>query len=519
MPAMPNPQDILSIPSSGVPSVAAQQYTEMPLKPDASDSLKSRFSELYANSRGEAGTQAGAENLAAYGDKTTKNLPLEPQNGNQETQVAIAPVASGNYLPLELMAVQTQTRLQNTSLVGTKASLSTSVGKEARIENQINNPVDAVGGKSQILSLGLGLELGSVSEAVGKNGKINAATLTGQTGVLDKGDSRGQQMLPFSYNAGQEVKSLNSTAIDSQLGFNQGKENASVEKLSSLDATVLPIKIPQTQQFDASTRKGLAASVNPKVKSSISPNLLQGIEPLSEHKTIEIKANSKEAAKDLPQAMQNQVLRQPVLQNIESLNVAYKDINKSINIAVDMAVSNAEEADSNSLRTLLAIPKLTTGISSTVISGAPAVSVLSTSISSPTWSQEFNQQIVILSQKGIQQANIQLNPQHLGPMDVRISIGNEQQVNVSFNTQHGMVRDAIDVAMPRLREMFEQQGLTLGDVNVSTSSGQNPGENQHQRNVLSSADATRNSLAGDDDEEHMPLVLSTQSANIVDYFA
>lgn len=96
---------------------------------------------------------------------------------------------------------------------------------------------------------------------------------------------------------------------------------------------------------------------------------------------------------------------------------------------------------------------------------------ITTHIQNPMWSQKMTDQVSFMLRGGYQQAEIKLNPANLGPMEIKLSI-NDDQASVSFITQHAPVRDAIDSAMPRLREMLEQQGLNLADVNVSTKSQQ-----------------------------------------------
>ena len=54
------------------------------------------------------------------------------------------------------------------------------------------------------------------------------------------------------------------------------------------------------------------------------------------------------------------------------------------------------------------------------------------------------------------------------------------QASVHFTSPHGAVRDAIDTAMPRLREMLEHSGLNLADVNVSSQSPGQHGEHARQ---------------------------------------
>ncbi len=98
-------------------------------------------------------------------------------------------------------------------------------------------------------------------------------------------------------------------------------------------------------------------------------------------------------------------------------------------------------------------------------------SVITTPVQNPNWSQQMTQQVSYMIKGGFQQAEIKLNPAHLGPMEIKLAI-NDDQASVNFVTQHAPVRDVIDSAIPRLKEMLEQQGLNLSDANVSTQSEQ-----------------------------------------------
>ncbi len=68
-----------------------------------------------------------------------------------------------------------------------------------------------------------------------------------------------------------------------------------------------------------------------------------------------------------------------------------------------------------------------------------------------------------------QVAEMNLNPPHLGPLEMRITLENNQ-ANINFTSMHAVVRDSLEAAVPRLREMLADNGLNLIDVNVSQHS-------------------------------------------------
>lgn len=94
------------------------------------------------------------------------------------------------------------------------------------------------------------------------------------------------------------------------------------------------------------------------------------------------------------------------------------------------------------------------------------------------WGGEFAQKVVWLSTQQHQVAEIRLNPAHLGPVEVMLSI-TQDQATAQFVSPHSAVRDAIQEALPRLREMMAENGIQLGNVMVSADSFQQ--ENKQQQ--------------------------------------
>ena len=67
--------------------------------------------------------------------------------------------------------------------------------------------------------------------------------------------------------------------------------------------------------------------------------------------------------------------------------------------------------------------------------------------------------------KRLGNAEVRLNPAHLGPVEVSIRV-DEEQARVTFSAAHAATREAIEQAVPRLREMLAQQGLELRQTDV-----------------------------------------------------
>lgn len=87
-------------------------------------------------------------------------------------------------------------------------------------------------------------------------------------------------------------------------------------------------------------------------------------------------------------------------------------------------------------------------------------------VQSHDWNQAFSEKVVYLVKQDIQGAEIRLNPAHLGPVEVRIAI-NQDQAHVTLMASQGATREALEAALPKLREMLADAGLTLAGATVS----------------------------------------------------
>jgi len=99
----------------------------------------------------------------------------------------------------------------------------------------------------------------------------------------------------------------------------------------------------------------------------------------------------------------------------------------------------------------------------------------------PEWQQEFNDRILWMHKKAIPSAELRLNPNHLGPVSIRIRVDQEQQTSIIFSAKHAQVSEVIEAAIPRLREMLHTQQVNLVEVNVSSQQRGNSSETMQER--------------------------------------
>ena len=95
------------------------------------------------------------------------------------------------------------------------------------------------------------------------------------------------------------------------------------------------------------------------------------------------------------------------------------------------------------------------------------------SVGSSAWADELGTRMLLMSDRGQHSASLRLNPEHLGPLEVRISV-RDDQASVWFGSSQADTRAALEQALPRLRELFASQGLSLADTGVHHQAPREP---------------------------------------------
>lgn len=87
-------------------------------------------------------------------------------------------------------------------------------------------------------------------------------------------------------------------------------------------------------------------------------------------------------------------------------------------------------------------------------------------VASGQWGKDIGQQLVSMIRRGSDKMEIRLNPAELGPLSISLKL-NDSQAQAQFVTHSALVRQALEMAMPQLREAMAQQGIDLAQSDVS----------------------------------------------------
>lgn len=100
---------------------------------------------------------------------------------------------------------------------------------------------------------------------------------------------------------------------------------------------------------------------------------------------------------------------------------------------------------------------------------APAVVRVDTPVGGRGWDAEVGQKIVLLANRQESRAELTLTPPQLGRVEVTISVSGDQ-TSAAFVSASPAAREALEQALPRLREILAEAGITLGQASVNAES-------------------------------------------------
>lgn len=129
-------------------------------------------------------------------------------------------------------------------------------------------------------------------------------------------------------------------------------------------------------------------------------------------------------------------------------------------------------------------------------------------VAHPQWGHAVGEKIMWMANQQLSSADIRLDPPELGSLQVKVNV-QQDQANITFISPHPQVRELLDQQVARLREMFAEQGLNLGSVDVS--------DRREQESRDSNEDSkTKGRFVGEESEEVQ--VTGISSLYLVDQF-
>ena len=91
---------------------------------------------------------------------------------------------------------------------------------------------------------------------------------------------------------------------------------------------------------------------------------------------------------------------------------------------------------------------------------------VATHVESPSWNKDFGQNVIRLTTEGQTSAEIHLNPPDWGPIHISLTMDGEA-ASVKLIAEHAGTREALNAAIPHLRELFQGGGMNIVDATVA----------------------------------------------------
>ncbi|MGK2951101.1 MAG: flagellar hook-length control protein FliK [Thiobacillus sp.] len=120
-----------------------------------------------------------------------------------------------------------------------------------------------------------------------------------------------------------------------------------------------------------------------------------------------------------------------------------------------------------------------------------AAARLAPSLGTSAWNQALGEKLVWMAAGSQQTATLTLNPPNMGPLQIVLNISNEQ-ATASFFSAQPEVRQALESAFPRLKEMLNEAGIELGQATVSADTPQQNDTPERQEQRIAAASARAN---------------------------
>ncbi|WP_217543657.1 flagellar hook-length control protein FliK [Vibrio metschnikovii] len=172
-----------------------------------------------------------------------------------------------------------------------------------------------------------------------------------------------------------------------------------------------------------------------------------------------------------------QAMAQPDLVNTQAANAALAS--SMLLAGAAGKTRSASDRDDTSLAQQIAATATQSGVSSstplrheaTPIQAQPLPLMLNKGLVA----DEMAERIQMMMSKNLKNIDIRLDPPELGRLHIRMNM-HADGASIQFTVTNAQARDALEGAMPRLREMLAQQGVQLADTSVQQqSSGQQQG--------------------------------------------
>jgi len=462
---------------------AARERREQSDVAQTNKARRDRDRELAQSAAAQSKEKSKAERLENGGGG--KSLPSSQQNGNalqsngqekQEEKDALLVTEQSNQ-DLEEGSIQMQPfqiqegellEQEDTAIVDEELLLEQSNTSESDLRDKAEADsllsTDAVFDESQVASEE---GINSQEQATLTDTEETEAALSGETGLMEESEGVDVDVSTQTVSSTEPKISSDTRGTSTELKNNKEAVNTQAEDAELDGSEIEPTEIPQNTVLGET--KGIAAE---KITTAPAPSV--AIAQKAVESSLSNAKNKSAASQAVTESSATKVsadgyLREGVSedaldeQSLMKAEIAKPETKSSFSENLSVSELALKEAKSSigvkptDFAKTLAAEKL------------PLRETIELPVSHKNWGEALAEKTALLvGQKG-NFARLNLVPHNLGPLEVRVQLQGETS-SLEFIAVNPATKDAIESAIPRLREMFESGGLALGDVNVNSQS-------------------------------------------------
>ncbi|GGX19401.1 flagellar hook-length control protein FliK [Undibacterium macrobrachii] len=485
---MPNAPTINPV----LPGIVANKATNAPTESKSTNTFNQVLKNEVANKSKKTSAEVSAKNNNEHKTVVTQNSKSmtseeqkelnevessKPLQDDEQTTVAI------NDPTTLLMFVNNISALSQTDSTSSVGDINEEIQKIATTDSLVNDDLISTDIDASDMP-----DLSTINRNIGENDRVMFSTPLND--LADK-----KQIIEPDINSKDALESSDDLVFSSQAQLNNTKSSTPIAN----DASELSVESTLTQQ----QAQVLVANTNPQQLANKNGTQTSQVE--LNISTIKIdNKDSQTTAKTWNTSTVNSDAFAQELEAQTSNKLDEKNLEKFGKLEVKDHV-NETQAKQEVINTTQVATIKPQNLATPMISDhiAPRVGTKG-------WDQAVGQKIVWMVAGGEQSAQLTLNPPDLGPVQVVLSIS-DNFVDASFVSSHLDVREAIESAAPKLREMMENAGISLSGFSVSAESAQSNNQFSAEKSFRNTSSQATLSSGSDIESDQVLNTLSNRN--------
>ncbi len=140
-------------------------------------------------------------------------------------------------------------------------------------------------------------------------------------------------------------------------------------------------------------------------------------------------------------------------------------VGREFSAQLGAAIAASKEAPHAPGTTAAAVQNIVAQAAPGRVASQEAAPVIPQPVGAPGWTEEIGNRIAWLANRSESRAELVLTPPQMGRVEISLTVKGDQ-ATASFASNNPVVREALEAALPRLREILADAGIQLGQAQV-----------------------------------------------------